>query len=255
MPSLQWMITVSQLTTDMRTEVSWKRRFLRKKLKYMVVCVFVVAVIFVVHQLFYFKELNRATVGKLIVGSLKDSHRVIVGNRDTSKWQQPQHSKLIRDKNGHTVSLRGSRDQDVTKYLPNTNDKFMCFTEKMEIDFMKINDDYCDCPADGSDEPGTNACNNGFFYCEKSSKQSAGINVFCICYCKCMYVSRYVGLCAKKELCLYLYLYDTYLYSLLYPTYYLLSYSIFSFLFLSLKPIFNCDLLYLYKVWNITLYI
>ncbi|EFN87358.1 uncharacterized protein LOC105180602 [Harpegnathos saltator] len=156
----------------MRTEVSWKRRFLRTRLKYMVVCVFVVAVIFVMHQLFYFKELNRTTVGKLIVGSIKDSNRVIVGNKDISKWQQPQHSKLIRDKNGRTVSLRGSRDQDVSKYLPEANGKFICFAEKMEIDFMKINDDYCDCPVDGSDEPGTNACNNGFFYCEKSSKQS-----------------------------------------------------------------------------------
>ncbi|XP_014481328.1 PREDICTED: uncharacterized protein LOC106747872 [Dinoponera quadriceps] len=157
----------------MRTEVSWKRRLLRKRLKYMVVCVLVVAVIFVMHQLFYFKELNRATVGKLIAGSLKDPHRVAVGSKEASKWQQPQHSKLIRDKTGRTVSLRGSRDQDVTRYLPNANGKFACFAEKTEIDFTRINDDYCDCPADGSDEPGTNACNKGFFHCEKSSKQSA----------------------------------------------------------------------------------
>ncbi|XP_032684323.1 uncharacterized protein LOC116850309 [Odontomachus brunneus] len=159
----------------MRTEVSWKRRLQRKRLKYTLVCVLVAAVIFVMHQLLYFTELNsqNTNVGKLIVGSLKDSHRVIVGNKDTSKWQQPQHSKLIREKNGRTVSLRGSRDQDVGKYLPNANGKFVCFAEKTEIDFTRINDDYCDCPADGSDEPGTNACNNGFFYCEKSSKQSA----------------------------------------------------------------------------------
>lgn len=200
LPSRQW--TVSQPAADMRTEVSWKRRFLRKRLKYMVVCVLVVAVIFVMHQLFYFKELNRATVGKLIAGSLKDTHRVIVGNRDTSKWQQPQHSKLIRDKNGRTVSLRGSRDQDVTKYLPNANGKFACFTEKTEIDFTRINDDYCDCPADGSDEPGTNACNNGFFYCEKSSKQSTGIiTVSCVYFCNCMKCSFWEDLNFMKSAC------------------------------------------------------
>ncbi|KAH0950458.1 hypothetical protein HN011_005614 [Eciton burchellii] len=156
----------------MKTEVSWKRRFLRKRFKYMLLCVFVVAVIFVIHQLFYFRELNRATMGKLISGSLRDAHRVIVGKR-TSKWDEPQHSKLVRDKNGRTVSLRGTRDQDISKYLPDANGRFVCFVSKKEIDFLKINDDYCDCTVDGSDEPGTNACNNGFFSCETSSRKSA----------------------------------------------------------------------------------
>ncbi|CAL1686835.1 unnamed protein product [Lasius platythorax] len=156
----------------MKTEVSWKRRFLRKRLKYMLICVLVVAVIFVFHQLFYFKELNRETVGKLITGSLRDKHYVIVDRR-TSKWHQPQHSKLIRDKNGRTVSLRGTRDQDIAKYLPNVNGKFVCFASRREIDFVKINDDYCDCPMDGSDEPGTNACKSGVFNCETGSRKSA----------------------------------------------------------------------------------
>jgi len=138
----------------------------------MLVCVFVVGVIFVLHQLFYFKELNRAApVGKLIAGSTRDIHRVVVGKR-TDKWNQPHHSKLIRDTNGRTISLRGSRDQDLARYLPNVNGKFVCFASRTEIDFVKVNDDYCDCPVDGSDEPGTNACSNGFFYCEKSSRKS-----------------------------------------------------------------------------------
>lgn len=157
----------------MKTEVSLKRRFLRKKIKYMLMCVFVVAVIFVLHQLFYFKELNRATVGKLIAGSMQDGHRVIAG-KQANKWNQPYHLKLIRDKNNRTVSLRGTRDQDIAKYLPNINGKFVCFVSKKEIEFVKVNDNYCDCPIDGSDEPGTNACNNGFFNCKRSSKKLAG---------------------------------------------------------------------------------
>ncbi|CAL7935726.1 unnamed protein product [Xylocopa violacea] len=154
----------------MKTEISWKRRFLRKKLKYTLICVFVVAVIFVVHQLFYFKELNRAIVGKLISGSVLTSN-YIVTNKMGSKWNDTLHSKLLRDKKGRTVSLRGTRNQDISKYLPNVRGKFVCFTSKDEIDFFQINDNYCDCPLDGSDEPGTNACNNGIFNCEISSLQ------------------------------------------------------------------------------------
>ncbi|XP_076648413.1 uncharacterized protein LOC143356536 isoform X2 [Halictus rubicundus] len=55
---------------------------------------------------------------------------------------------------------------DILKYTSNSQGgKFICFVSKTEIDFEKINDNYCDCPEDGSDEPGTNACNNGVFYC------------------------------------------------------------------------------------------
>ncbi|XP_078046411.1 thiamine pyrophosphokinase 1 [Augochlora pura] len=138
----------------MKTEVSWKRRFLRKKFKYTLICVFVVAIIFVVHQLFYFKQLNQAVVEKLTSESVR-----------TSKYNINNKSL---DKVG---TLRGTRDKDQLKYLPNSEEKFICFISKTEIDFVKINDDYCDCPEDGSDEPGTNACNNGVFYCQKSSSQ------------------------------------------------------------------------------------
>ncbi|XP_076375449.1 thiamine pyrophosphokinase 1 isoform X2 [Megalopta genalis] len=138
----------------MKTEVSWKRRFLRKKFKYTLICVFVVAIIFVVHQLFYFKQLNQAVVEKLTSESVR-----------TSKYNI---NNKILDK---VDTLRGTRDKDQLKYLPNSEEKFVCFISKTEIDFVKINDDYCDCPEDGSDEPSTNACNNGVFYCQKSSSQ------------------------------------------------------------------------------------
>ena len=48
-------------------------------------------------------------------------------------------------------------------YTPE-NGIFKCRDGTGNYDMNVINDDYCDC-LDGSDEPGTNACNNGYFYC------------------------------------------------------------------------------------------
>jgi protein kinase C substrate 80K-H len=41
---------------------------------------------------------------------------------------------------------------------------FHCRDGSAEIPIQHVNDDYCDC-IDGSDEPGTSACNSGSFYC------------------------------------------------------------------------------------------
>jgi len=38
-----------------------------------------------------------------------------------------------------------------------------------KLPMAKVNDDYCDC-ADGSDEPGTSACNDGRFVCAHAPK-------------------------------------------------------------------------------------
>uniref|UniRef100_A0A0N5ADW0 Glucosidase 2 subunit beta n=1 Tax=Syphacia muris TaxID=451379 RepID=A0A0N5ADW0_9BILA len=48
--------------------------------------------------------------------------------------------------------------------LYNTGSTFTCFDGSKTIDFSKVNDDFCDC-LDGSDEPGTSACQKGVFHC------------------------------------------------------------------------------------------
>lgn len=51
------------------------------------------------------------------------------------------------------------------RYEPNSSGRFACLDGSATIPFSEVNDDYCDCP-DGSDEPGTAACAQGYFYCK-----------------------------------------------------------------------------------------
>jgi len=64
---------------------------------------------------------------------------------------------------------RGVRPELGSMYNPSSD--FKCFDASNVIPFSQVNDDYCDCE-DGSDEPGTSACNNGKFYCENSGHRS-----------------------------------------------------------------------------------
>ncbi|KAJ1921503.1 hypothetical protein H4219_000540 [Mycoemilia scoparia] len=61
--------------------------------------------------------------------------------------------------------VRGVSPELLRKYQPNENQTFSCLDGSKVIKYERVNDDYCDCP-DGSDEPGTSACNNSKFYCE-----------------------------------------------------------------------------------------
>lgn len=53
-------------------------------------------------------------------------------------------------------------------YEKNSQNTFLCFQSYEVIEYRKINDDYCDC-LDATDEPGTNACPNGIFFCKEQS--------------------------------------------------------------------------------------
>ncbi|KAF4521789.1 hypothetical protein B566_EDAN012294 [Ephemera danica] len=68
--------------------------------------------------------------------------------------------------------LLGSRVAD-TKYYRPQGGKFYCLLTGKEIAFEHVNDDFCDCPQDGSDEPGTSACSYvGRFYCTYHQRAS-----------------------------------------------------------------------------------
>ncbi|KAJ3164452.1 hypothetical protein HDU88_005329 [Geranomyces variabilis] len=62
-------------------------------------------------------------------------------------------------------ALRGVHPSKRQAYTASSGaDLFRCLDGSKQIPFAAVNDDYCDCP-DGSDEPGTPACEKGFFHC------------------------------------------------------------------------------------------
>nr|XP_016940074.2 glucosidase 2 subunit beta isoform X2 [Drosophila suzukii] len=70
--------------------------------------------------------------------------------------------------------VRGTRLFDYDAYKPNFEGKFRCLDGSKEIAFDHLNDNYCDCEEDGSDEPSTNACSKGRFYCRYQKRHITG---------------------------------------------------------------------------------
>ena len=70
-----------------------------------------------------------------------------------------QSSKLV----ARAISLKGVGPGHVILKLVNSSSNkklFTCIDGSKSVKLTAFNDDFCDC-LDGSDEPGTNACNNG----------------------------------------------------------------------------------------------
>uniref|UniRef100_A0A182NCC0 Glucosidase II beta subunit N-terminal domain-containing protein n=1 Tax=Anopheles dirus TaxID=7168 RepID=A0A182NCC0_9DIPT len=98
-----------------------------------------------------------------------------------SIWSDTQFAYVEKIGNYERKILRGIRLADIQHYNENSNTRtFRCLASNKEIPWTWVNDDYCDCVEDGSDEPGTGACNNGRFYCrfQKRHKTGRGIDHF-----------------------------------------------------------------------------
>jgi protein kinase C substrate 80K-H len=64
-----------------------------------------------------------------------------------------------------TGGVRGVAPENQATYAVSLESgSFSCLDGSATLDAGAVNDDYCDC-GDGSDEPGTSACNAGLFYC------------------------------------------------------------------------------------------
>uniref|UniRef100_A0A164SVA1 Glucosidase 2 subunit beta n=1 Tax=Daucus carota subsp. sativus TaxID=79200 RepID=A0A164SVA1_DAUCS len=66
-----------------------------------------------------------------------------------------------------SINLLGVSPQDLS-YYSGSSSVIKCKDGSKKINKSQLNDDFCDCPADGTDEPGTSACPNGKFYCKNA---------------------------------------------------------------------------------------
>lgn len=112
----------------------------RQKVKYSVIAVSIISIIYIMYQVIPVQQLS------------KKSH-------------------LKR------TFVRGVHYSVARHYYADEDDKFTCLYDGEVIHIDKINDNYCDCK-DGTDEPGTDACPNGKFFCEHDMYKRGGMYSF-----------------------------------------------------------------------------
>ena len=87
-----------------------------------------------------------------------------------------QKEKVLKEKlpprRRPVANVVGIQPNLLMNYAPNRDNNFKCLSNSKEIPFDWVNDDYCDCEEDGSDEPATGACQNGKFYCTQHNSDT-----------------------------------------------------------------------------------
>lgn len=109
----------------------------RRRIKFCLYPIFIISFVFIIYQIIIFSQLNN----------------------DRS---------IVEYSTGYAggILVRGIHENNAIFYQKRQDDTFKCIHSMEIINFNQVNDDYCDC-TDGSDEPGTNACPNGDFFCKK----------------------------------------------------------------------------------------
>lgn len=113
--------------------------FYKRKLFVFFVLLLLSSILFLAYQLF-------------LVNKLSNSTEMLI----TEKVQSKATQRLMVASNPKREVIRGIRIRDIDNYTKLwTNQKFKCLDGSTEIEWEKINDDFCDCP-DGTDETLTN---------------------------------------------------------------------------------------------------
>ncbi|XP_005186293.1 glucosidase 2 subunit beta-like [Musca domestica] len=148
--------------------------FYKQKSKMLLLGIFFLGIIFFVYQAVSVSHLPIALEGTM--RDLRKKHKQIqasLGRKQTDDSKESDADSYSIQDVGIKI-IRGIRLFDYDSYKPNFEGKFRCLDGTLEIAFERVNDDYCDCFGDGSDEPSTNACNNGKFYCKYQKRHITG---------------------------------------------------------------------------------
>lgn len=127
----------------------------RVKLKTVTISVIVSSLILLLYQVVIVYKITDSTQDSLGAEHFKTKQ---------TKINLFELNSLDNEISPNIIAFVGTLKYD-KKYIPNNKGKILCVMDSVEIDVSKVNDDYCDCPADGMDEPGTNSCKNGRFFC------------------------------------------------------------------------------------------
>lgn len=97
-------------------------------------------------------------------GKIVPHDRSVGGN---SSMEKKQEERETRGGAATTTSKLRGVSREYEAYYTNAVlvGEFACLDKTQVIPSSSLNDDFCDCK-DGSDEPGTSACENGRFFCE-----------------------------------------------------------------------------------------
>ncbi|XP_053681906.1 uncharacterized protein LOC128732636 isoform X2 [Sabethes cyaneus] len=155
--------------------------FYKQKLKMTLLGVLLMAVVFFGYQFFYIRNGDAAGSevdglrddegGGRLAASVNQSGGILRGPSEDSRY-------VYVEKIGNYEKriLRGIRLSDLDSYSERPQTTFRCLRggRTREVSWDRVNDDYCDCPEDGSDEPSTNACAQGRFYCRFQKRHLTG---------------------------------------------------------------------------------
>ncbi|XP_055923107.1 uncharacterized protein LOC129953734 isoform X1 [Eupeodes corollae] len=163
--------------TWVKKENIYYKPFYKHKSKMLLLGIFLLGIVFFIYQVLSINQLPISSTPFSLDNTLefKDSKYIIVLNPGNAVEQQ--HSELSSTEKNSSEPIkiiRGIRLFDYDAYKPNFEGKFQCLDGSKAIPFVQVNDEFCDCITDGSDEPSTNACEVGKFYCKYQKRHITG---------------------------------------------------------------------------------
>ncbi|XP_018783505.1 PREDICTED: uncharacterized protein LOC108965497 [Bactrocera latifrons] len=178
--------------TWVKRENIYYKPFYKQKSKMLLLGVFLLGIVFIIYQAFSINQLHSASTPWSLEDTMKGlrkKHLEVIkslGRKQNDDYDEGGGggegvaALEIKPPDDSIKIIRGIRLFDYDSYKPNFDGKFRCLDGSKEVLFERVNDDFCDCLSDGSDEPSTNACQNGRFYCKYQKRHitGRGVDVF-----------------------------------------------------------------------------